>query len=707
MWSVVLLCFASWMAGAVTLFPNDPIDISSIGDTRRTFNTFSHAASDGETWIVVWDSWRYVNDVCCTNEGGEINFSISNDNGKTWSPRDVITAGPHVGNNVGNAPSIATDKHGKWMIVWIEYNAPGNSHDILYSTSTDSGAHWTSPRPLYSDPISSPGTVLGSKITTDCAGVWMVSWRDFYDGSVHVSTTEDYGETWSSPAELDFHEPVGPNGYLMFESIIETDGEGDWMVIWDAPGTGGANEDDLDIYCAASSDNGVTWSTPVQVNTVREPSNRRITDGFPSLAAGGDGVWIATWASDHNLNGEDYDDDIDYDIVFSVSMDNGASWSRQRYIDANDNDPHAGVAFTEIASDGKGNWVIALQTEYLPIQSPYPALPIALYVSTNDGESWSKPHLLHDDIPSWIVPPPFQLITDDEGNYIVFWHNVRVVNGTFDEEADLFATSFRFPNYTVSVPFYLDNASNLQGGVTPANGTASFIAVKNTSDEPNTLVLTYSDASGRNKTPANHLYELAPNSMVSWRPFADDPVEGNDDGRRVPNATGAQPWGSVTIEARKPITGRLFIEDGVQGSNAMMVLPQGIGTRTLSVPFYLDNAPNLVDGTVPSDGMATFIGVKNMTNNSVTLTLTYTDTRGNDKTPEDNTYVLPGNGMVSWRPFADDPVEGENSGRRVPNAADVNPWGSILIQADGPITGRLITIDGASNSTGMMLLPNG
>jgi hypothetical protein len=261
-------------------------------------------------------------------------------------------------------------------------------------------------------------------------------------------------------------------------------------------------------------------------------------------------------------------------------------------------------------------------------------------------------------------------------------------------------------DYVLSVPFYLDNASNFIGAVVPSDGTASFVGVKNTSAVPVTLTITYTDTDGIDRTPANNTYVLPGNSTVSWRPFADDPIEGPAAGQLVPNTDGGPPWGSVLIRANGPISGRLITQDGIQRSTALMVMPKGGGALTLSVPFYLDNGANFVGGTPPNNGTASFIAVKNMRNVPVTITLTYTDAEGLDHTPANNTYVIPSNAMVSWRPFADDPVEGPTAGQLVPNTDGGPPWGSVLIQADGPITGRLIHLDGIENTTGLMLLPN-
>jgi len=111
----------------------------------------------------------------------------------------------------------------------------------------------------------------------------------------------------------------------------------------------------------------------------------------------------------------------------------------------------------------------------------------------------------------------------------------------------------------------------------------------------------------------------------------------------------------------------------------------------LAAPFYLDNGANL-SGSMPSSGVAAFIGVKNMSARSITLTITYTSADGVDFTPASNTVVLGPNQALSWRPAADDPAEG--AGQAVPNITGGFPAGSVLITADGPITGRLVELDG-------------
>jgi hypothetical protein len=122
----------------------------------------------------------------------------------------------------------------------------------------------------------------------------------------------------------------------------------------------------------------------------------------------------------------------------------------------------------------------------------------------------------------------------------------------------------------------------------------------------------------------------------------------------------------------------------------------------LAVPFYLDNGTNL-SGTMPTSGVAAFVAIKNMSAKSITLTIVYTSDTGLDYTPANNTVVLGPNQSLSWRPDADDPAEG--AGQAVPNKTGGFPAGSVLITADGPITGRLAELDGDSSLSRAYALP--
>ena len=122
---------------------------------------------------------------------------------------------------------------------------------------------------------------------------------------------------------------------------------------------------------------------------------------------------------------------------------------------------------------------------------------------------------------------------------------------------------------------------------------------------------------------------------------------------------------------------------------AVLVVVAGVASaNTIVVPFFNDSA---VVGE--STGFRSFIGVKNLDNDTITLVITYTDETGLDGTPTNNTFLLGANAAIGWRPTkADSAVEGPN-GILVPDA-DANGTlasgrGGAVISSSGAIVGRV------------------
>ena len=103
--------------------------------------------------------------------------------------------------------------------------------------------------------------------------------------------------------------------------------------------------------------------------------------------------------------------------------------------------------------------------------------------------------------------------------------------------------------HTLAVPFFSDNAPNLQGGAV-STGNAGFIGVMNTSSAPVLVDVTYTfDIDGELVSQVPQRFQLAPLQGVSWRPVKDDPAEGF--GRFVPNVLPeGKSFGSATISWR-------------------------------------------------------------------------------------------------------------------------------------------------------------
>jgi len=694
-------------------FPVSPSVLNDNATSDLSGDSGQDIVTDGAgNWIVTWFSSENVGGV--SNSDLDIFVSTSSDNGDTWSSVATLNSNATSDSGLDARADIATDGAGFWVAVWYsEENFGGiaeTDRDIYVALSMDNGSSWSPMKLLNSNGNDDLGDDSYPEIATDGRGNWVTVWHSDEnlegnsdgDHEIFVSTSTDLGSTWTTPALVNTNGNFDAGADLY--PVLATDRRGVWVAAWHSnENLGGIAESDRDIFSATSFDNGATWSDPILVNTNGNFDSGR--DNYCTIDTDGEGTWIVAWDSNENLGSIA---ETDLDILYAISTDNGATWSAPALINSNGNSDIAGDETVSIAADDNENWVATWRSnEDLSEIRGGIDTDIHFSTSADNGATWSATQILNTngffDIGNDFDP---FVATDGARKWVTVWRSTENIDTFIDDDLDLFVSHFAFPQYVLSVPFYLDNASNLTNDGVPSDGTASFIGVKNTTASPLTMRITYTDTAGGDHTPATNTYMLPADSMVSWRPFADDPAEGAGSGQDVPNSVNGPAWGSVLIEADGPITGRLIVLDGIQDSMAMMLLPEGGGSSTLSVPFYLDNASNYVGGAVPSDGTASFIGIKNMSDEAITLTITYTDTEGTDRTPATNTHALPSNSVVSWRPAADDPIEGPGTGQAVPNTDGGPAWGSVKIKASGPVTGRLISIDGVKNTTALMLLPN-
>lgn len=258
------------------------------------------------------------------------------------------------------------------------------------------------------------------------------------------------------------------------------------------------------------------------------------------------------------------------------------------------------------------------------------------------------------------------------------------------------------------VPFFLDN----DGVTEPVNsGLRASIVARNGIHEPVTMEVQYHSGGGVDVTPEQSVTELPASWALQWRPVAEHfPTEGA--GILVPDTEeNTIAGGARIIVDRGGLTGRLlqsrgevrFGVDFPNGPQSSYVLPGDTESTTLAVPFFLDN-----DGitTEPDSGTRSFIGVQNLSDSTVTLTIEYRDGMGNSSTPDSNTYELAPRASISWRPLGDESLEGQ--GRNVPNMVSGSIAGNAFITADGPIAGRLLMLtNGFEGPSSAYLLPNG
>jgi hypothetical protein len=316
-----------------------------------------------------------------------IGYAVSRDGGRTWRsgllPGLTTASRPNGRYARASDPAVAYDAvHGVWLIASLALT-PGELGAVVVSRSRD-GVSWEAPATVTSAP--STGALLLDKEWIVCdngagspfRGNCYTSYSDFRSRRLSTQTSRDGGLTWTAPvgspdnagraAVLGPYAPapqpvVRPNGDVVVPTYdegriaavrsidggstfsaafavaparfhrpeafrgpplpsAEIDAEGNAYVAWsDCSFRAGCAHNDLVVSRSAD---GVTWSRPTRVGTVKRNVDRLL----PGLAV--DPTARGRLALTYYALGPR--GRIDAEIVFS--RDGGASWSAPRRLNA-------------------------------------------------------------------------------------------------------------------------------------------------------------------------------------------------------------------------------------------------------------------------------------------------------------------------------------------------------------------------------------
>jgi uncharacterized membrane protein len=337
-------------------FPNQ-LNLNAETDVNSD-RSGKQAVDDVGNLVTVWESFNDFDtgtdkDILFTRSDLTGNIFDLVNNPKT-SPAALNTnAGIDTGSD--QRPTVATDGSSNWVALWSSREsstiepAPGTDSDIVVSRITTddllAGAPWSAPVALNQSMLVDEGTDESPSLATDGVGTWIAVWNSNEsfggvlgsDQDILVSFSGNNGQTWNSPPgriDLAFPASRSDQGNDFFPEIA-TDGNGHWVVVWQAdkgpPGAVGCN--DFDILVSHSDDDGLSWSVPAFLN-----NNAGLDSGddvLPHIATNGAGVWVAVWESDDSLAnlGGGVDLGTDRDILIAASADGGATWTTPTAID--------------------------------------------------------------------------------------------------------------------------------------------------------------------------------------------------------------------------------------------------------------------------------------------------------------------------------------------------------------------------------------
>ena len=267
-------------------FDTDDIFFAVSNDNGQTFTTPHNLSnstngadnpqisSSGNNVYVVWSQFVPVGP---TSFRGDIFFSVSTDNGQTFSTPDNISE-----NDGSSGPVQISSSGNNVYVVWGELIA-GNS-DIFFAFSTNNGQTFSTPDNL----SETTGPSDAPQISSEGNNVYVV-WRDitFPNSDIFFAFSTNNGQTFSTPDNLS-EENTGSSE----DPQISSEGNNVY-VVWedDTPGND-------DIFFAFSTNNGQTFSTPDNL------SENDGTSEDPQISSEGTNVYVV-WTDDTLGNGGD------------------------------------------------------------------------------------------------------------------------------------------------------------------------------------------------------------------------------------------------------------------------------------------------------------------------------------------------------------------------------------------------------------------
>ncbi len=282
---------------SIAINPRDPLQLAAGSNLRY----FYRSSDGGSTWaqsVLPPGTWG---DPCVLFDGdGTLLYAhLSNlpdpgyfidrlivhrstDGGTTWL--DSAQVGYHPPRAQQDKEWLATDMtpspfRGSLYMTWTEFDEygsaiPGDSSRIMFSRSTDRGATWSAPVRISDqggDCLDRDNTVEGAVPAVGPKGEVYASWSGPL--GIMFDRSTDGGATWGRDVRVSDH-PGGwafdvpgiyrCNGLPVTVCDTGSSAYRGWIyVLWGDQRNG---LEDSDVWIAASSDGGDTWSAPARVN---------------------------------------------------------------------------------------------------------------------------------------------------------------------------------------------------------------------------------------------------------------------------------------------------------------------------------------------------------------------------------------------------------------------------------------------------------
>ncbi|HXH12125.1 MAG TPA: sialidase family protein [Alphaproteobacteria bacterium] len=271
-------------------------------------------SADGKGHVyVVWSDERVMDQGQPLGKGRgshHIYFNRSDDAGKSWLEREVRlnSDDPDPSMSIMRAwPIVHSNPDGHVYVAWFD-NRDGDSA-VYFRASDDYATTWRAEQRLK---VERHGDILGPlQMVADAQGHIYLTWADNREGefSVYVTTSADFGQTWSKEVRLDRTKTKAAPSTA---PVIACDETGHVYVAWHDARHGG-----WDIYLNISADFGRTWrAEEIRLNSGPPGESEAL---FPHIALDGTGRVAIVWQENRGPEQEE-------GIYLTWSADFGKIW---------------------------------------------------------------------------------------------------------------------------------------------------------------------------------------------------------------------------------------------------------------------------------------------------------------------------------------------------------------------------------------------
>jgi hypothetical protein len=308
-----------------------------------------HGTNYGDP-IVVFNSKTnlfYAGDLVTECGGQGVGLWTSKD-GKTWKAGACAHNGSFDDREsfwVDNEPTSGT--YGRMYVSYNDYATSCGAGGCLFVTYSDDGKKWNTPvqvggnANLFLRDVQITGTPAGTtRFEGKNSTVFIAAMDEGGGGNAqrqnYMFKSLDGGKTWTFKTLGPSFNPVGDTSCGYFYQVNPIWRHMGWgepavgpngVVHYDYAGAG-KGSDHGDIFYVRSTDNGKTWSKPIELNTDKDGANK--TQWMPSLSADLNGNVTASWYDRRKAKSACVnvtDPGCNYERVGRQSKDNGATWA--------------------------------------------------------------------------------------------------------------------------------------------------------------------------------------------------------------------------------------------------------------------------------------------------------------------------------------------------------------------------------------------